>query len=268
MQLKAKRKRIKMASPLVSIIMPAFNSEHYIEHALTSVINQTYPNWELLIVDDCSTDNTLKIIEKFCVQHAQIKYFQNTTNLGAAVTRNKAIKEAQGVYIAFLDTDDQWVFQKLEKQVLFMQQHDLDVSFSSYHLMNEDGKLLGKTVKALPVLNYNKLLKCNYVGNLTGMYNAERLDKVYAPNLRKRQDWLMWLKALQKSDKTAMGLEEALAVYRLRKGSISSNKIALLKYNYLVYRNGLKFSTLKSVYYLLVFLYEYFFVKSKQTITL
>ena len=256
-----------MAShPLVSIIMPAFNAKAYIAQTLTSVLEQTYTNWELIVVDDHSTDNTLDIVHEFSSKYPQIKCFQNELNLGAAVTRNKAIKEAKGDYIAFLDADDLWHPEKLEKQVQFMKLHNLEVSFSSYELMDEVGTLLGKTVKALPQLDYTKFLKCNYIGNLTGMYNVKKIGKIYAPLLRKRQDWLLWLNAVQKSKKPAMSLEAPLAVYRLRKDSISSNKIALLKYNYLVYRKGLKFSTLKSVYYLVVFLYEYFFVKSKQIV--
>lgn len=145
--------------------------------------------------------------------------------------------------------------------------YNANVSFSSYDLMTENGKHLSKTVKALPKLSYKKFLKCNYIGNLTGMYNAKTLGKIYAPNLRKRQDWLLWLKAVEKSNKPALGINEVLAVYRVRKNSISSKKLDLLKYNYLVYKKGLGYSTLKSLYYIIVFLLEYFFVKSKQTVT-
>ncbi|GAL89126.1 putative N-acetylgalactosaminyl-diphosphoundecaprenol glucuronosyltransferase [Jejuia pallidilutea] len=145
--------------------------------------------------------------------------------------------------------------------------YNANVSFSSYDLMTENGKHLSKTVKALPKLSYKKFLKCNYIGNLTGMYNAKTLGKIYAPNLRKCQDWLLWLSAVKKSNKPAIGLKESLAIYRVRKNSISANKFNLLKYNYLVYRRGLGFSVLKSLYCLTLFLAEYFFVKSKQTVT-
>ncbi|WP_203256661.1 glycosyltransferase family 2 protein [Hyunsoonleella ulvae] len=251
----------------VSIITPTYNSNRFIESTIKSVLNQTYTNWELILVDDASTDDTLSIINTFLSKYPNIKVFTNETNQGAAITRNHGIEYATGDLIAFLDADDLWKPSKLEKQVNFMLNHNVDICFTSYDLMNEAGALIHKTVKALPKLTYKKFLKCNYIGNLTGIYNAKVLGKVYAPNLRKRQDWLLWLKAIALSGKPALGIEESLAVYRIRKNSISSNKINMLKYNYLVYRKGLGFSILKSTYSLMVFLYEYFFVKSKQTIT-
>lgn len=240
----------------VSIITATFNSERFIEQTIISVLNQTYTNWELIIVDDASTDSTLSIINIFSSKHTNIRVFVNETNQGAAITRNKGTEEARGDFIAFLDGDDLWKPTKLEKQLSFMAKRKADVSFSSYDLMDEDGELLHKTVKALPKLSYKKFLKCNYIGNLTGIYNVSALGKLYAPNLRKRQDWLLWLKAVEKSGKPALGMEESLAIYRVRKNSISSNKIQMLKYNYLVYRKGLGFSVLKSVYSLMFFLYE------------
>ncbi|MEW4922393.1 glycosyltransferase family 2 protein [Algibacter sp. 2305UL17-15] len=252
----------------VSIITATYNSGCFIAETIQSVLNQSHTNWELLIIDDASTDNTFQIVNAFSKANSKIKVFQNTVNEGAAITRNKGVKAAEGDYIAFLDADDLWKPNKLEKQLDFMMKHNCDVSFSSYDLMDEEGKPLNKTVKALPKLSYRKFLKCNYIGNLTGMYNAKHLGKIYAPNLRKRQDWLLWLNAVKKSSTPALGMDDALAVYRVRKNSISSNKFNLLKYNYLVFKKGLGFSTLKSVYYLSVFLFEYFFVKSKQTVTL
>lgn len=252
---------------LVSIITATYNSGDFIQDTIQSVLNQTYTNWELIIIDDASSDNTFSIISEFASIHSNIKIFQNENNQGAAITRNKGIKEAQGDFIAFLDGDDMWKPQKLEEQLRFMLDKNADVCFSSYDLMDESGNFLNKTVKALPKLTHKKFLKCNYIGNLTGMYNAKALGKIYAPDLRKRQDWLLWLKAVEKSSKSALGMEESLAVYRVRKNSISSNKANLLKYNYFVYKKGLGFSTLKSLYYLTVFLFEYFFIKSKQTVT-
>lgn len=251
----------------VSIITATYNSRDYINDTIQSVLKQTYTNWELLIIDDASKDNTFSIINEYASNFSNIKVFENKTNQGAAITRNKGIKEASGSFIAFLDADDLWKPQKLEKQLKFMLDHNAEVSFSSYDLMDESGSLLNKTIKALPVLTYNKFLKCNYIGNLSGMYSVKTLGKIYAPNLRKRQDWLLWLNAVNKSNKPALGIEESLAIYRVRKDSISSKKLKLLKYNYLVYKQGLGFSILKSLYYLIVFLFEYFIVKSKQTIT-
>ncbi|MEN3323828.1 glycosyltransferase family 2 protein [Mariniflexile soesokkakense] len=252
--------------PLVSIITPMFNSEDFISETINSVISQTYTNWELFLIDDCSTDKTLQIVNQFVSQYPNIKLLKNDTNLGAAITRNKGIEVSQGKYIAFLDADDLWKPQKLQHQIAFMETQNCDVSFSSYEQMNETGKPLNKLIKALRELTYQKYLKSNYIGNLTGMYNVEVLGKIMVPNLRKRQDWAMWLMAIKKSGKPAKGIQESLAVYRVRKDSMSSNKINLIKYNYWVYRKGLGFSTLKSVFYMLGFLYEHFFVKSKLVI--
>jgi glycosyltransferase involved in cell wall biosynthesis len=251
----------------VSVITPLFNSENYISETINSVINQTNQNWELLLIDDGSTDKTVEIVTNFMAQNQNIKLLKNDINFGAAISRNKGIDAAQGDYIAFLDADDIWKPEKLQVQIKFMQAQNGLVSFSSYEQINKYGQPLNLLIKALPELTYKKQLKSNYIGNLTGMYNAKVLGKIKAPNLRKRQDWLLWLNAIEKSGKPAIGIQESLAYYRVRTDSMSSNKMNLLKHNYLVYRKGLGFSTLKSVYCMLVFLYEHFFVKSKQVVS-
>ncbi|MFD0834726.1 glycosyltransferase family 2 protein [Mariniflexile aquimaris] len=253
--------------PLVSIITPMFNSEAFISETINSVVNQTYQNWELLLIDDGSTDRTLELANKFIIENSKIKLFKNALNQGAALSRNRGIESAQGDYIAFLDADDLWKPNKLETQIAFMQSNNCDVCFSSYEQINESGKPLNKLIIALPDLTYQKYLKSNYIGNLTGIYNAKNLGKITAPNLRKRQDWLLWLSAIKKSRKPAKGIAESLAYYRVRKDSMSSNKINLLKHNYWVYKKGLGFSTLKSIGYMLIFLNEHFFVKSKQIVS-
>src|SRR5690606_13386425 len=188
------------------------------------------------------------------VRNPNIKLLKNTINSGAAISRNKGIEASQGDYIAFLDADDIWKPEKLEVQIKFMQAENCDVCFSSYEQIDETGKPLNKLVKALPELTYQKYLKSNYIGNLTGIYNAKVLGKIKVPDLRKRQDWLLWLAAIEKSGKPAKGIQESLAYYRVRNDSMSSNKINLLKHNYWVYRKGLGFSTLKSLWYMGIFL--------------
>ncbi|TYA74121.1 glycosyltransferase family 2 protein [Seonamhaeicola marinus] len=257
-----------MIIPKVSIITPTFNSKDFIEHTIRSVIDQTYQNWELIIVDDASKDNTIEIINEFVSVYPNIRLLQNKENNGAAISRNKAIEAAKGDYIAFLDADDLWKPEKLEKQIAFMEENKCDVCFSSYELMNEKGELLHQEIRALTSLSYKKLVKSNYVGNLTGIFNARTLGKITSVNLRKRQDWLIWLEAIKKSGKPALGIQEPLAIYRVRESSISSNKLNLVKYNYWVYKKGLGFSTLKSMYSLVIFLFEHFFVKSKQKVNL
>ncbi len=244
-----------------------YNSEVFISETINSVVNQSYKNWELLLVDDCSTDNTLKIVQPFLEEFNNIILLKNKKNSGAAISRNKGIEAANGDFIAFLDADDLWKPNKLEVQLQYMGPDDFDVSFSSYEQINEVGELLNKKVRALELLTYKKLLKSNYIGNLTGMYSVKSLNRITTPNLRKRQDWLLWLLAIEKSGKPAKGIQEPLAYYRVRDNSISSNKLDLLKYNYWVYRKGLGYSTMKSVFSMIVFLKEHFFVKSKQVVT-
>ena len=171
-----------------------YNSEAFISETINSVINQTYKNWELLLIDDASEDNTLQAIQPFLDSYSNIKLIKNERNFGAAISRNKGIEVAKGDYIAFLDGDDVWKPEKLEKQIAFMQNNDCDVCFSSYKQIDEDGKPLNKLVKALPKLTYSTFLRSNYIGNLTGMYNVKTIGKITVPNLRKRQDWLLCYK--------------------------------------------------------------------------
>lgn len=252
--------------PKVSIITPVFNSEKFIVKTIESVLSQTYEQWEMILVDDASSDASVEIIEQFQINNPQIKLFQLKHNEGTAVARNKATELATGDYIAFLDADDLWEPNKLEQQIKTMLSQNLDVCFSSYELINEAGQSLNKVVQALPVLSYEKLLKSNYIGNLTGIYNVKTLGKIFVPNLKKRQDWLLWLIALQRSNKPAMSINNVLAKYRIRDNSISSNKFNLIKYNYWVYKKGLGFSTIKAALKMLIFLKEHFFIKPKQIV--
>ncbi len=256
-----------MRQPLVSVITPTYNTEVFISDTIDSVRAQSYTNWELILVDDASSDRTVSILHEYAAIDDRIKVHVLETNAGAAIARNTAIEKASGSYIAFLDADDLWKPEKLAKQITFMQEKDIAVCFSSYELMNEEGISLEKMIKALPKVDYNKMLKSNYIGNLTGIYNAEKLGKVYMPNIRKRQDWALWLSLVKKVG-FAYSLEAPLARYRVRDNSISSNKLNLLKYNYSIYRKALKFGAFKSTLYLIRFLIEHFFVKPRQTVQL
>lgn len=256
-----------MRTPLVSVITPTYNTEAFISDTIDSVRAQSYTNWELVLVDDASSDRTVEILNSYAAIDDRIKVHILETNSGAAIARNTAIENASGAYIAFLDADDLWKPEKLTKQIAFMQEKNIAVSFTSYELMDEAGRSLGKMVKALPKVNFSKMLKSNYIGNLTGIYDAEELGKVYMPNIRKRQDWALWLTLVQKVG-FAYSLEAPLSRYRVRENSISSNKLNLLKYNYTIYRKALKFGAFKSTVYLLRFLIEHFFIKPKQTVQL
>jgi teichuronic acid biosynthesis glycosyltransferase TuaG len=250
-------------APKVSVITPFYNSEKFLEETIQSVINQTFSHWELLLVNDSSTDNSRNIAEKYCAADSRIQLINLKKNSGAGIARNNGTQNAKGKYIAFLDADDVWLPHKLETQLEFMEKHQVNLCFSSYLLMDEQGNQMGKMIEALQELSYQKLLKSNYIGNLTGIYNAEVLGKIYSPEIRKRQDWALWLKIL-KSEKVALGIKESLAIYRLRNDSISQNKLALLKYNFAVYNEVLGYNKPKSCLKMLGFLWEHFFVKSKQ----
>lgn len=248
---------------LVSIITPLYNAENYILATIKSIQSQTYAHWEHIIVNDGSTDNSLQLVEDVAKEDSRIKIITLSRNSGAAQSRNKATELATGDYIAFLDADDLWHPEKLEKQLQYMQQKNAAVSYTSYLHIDEEGKPLGKRIKALPELSYQKQHSNNYIGNLTGIYKASETGKIIAPNIRKRQDWAVWLEAIKKSEKNAVGLQEDLAYYRIRQGSISANKFNLVKYNFRFYKEYLGYSWLKSAFCLLRFFYEYFFIRTK-----
>ncbi len=265
MQSEEKKKHISLEDqPLVSIITPLYNAEAFISQTLSSVQNQTYTNWEHIIVDDASSDDGVKIVEDAAKTDDRIRLVENSKNNGAAVCRNIATENASGDFIAFLDSDDLWHPEKLKKQLQFMMVENCAVSYTSYRHMDEEGTLLNKRIKALPSLSYKKQHSNNYIGNLTGIYNANVLGKIVAPNIRKRQDWAVWLEAIKQSQKPALGLQEDLAYYRVRQGSISANKMNLIQYNFRFYKEYLGYSWMSSAYYLLRFFWEYFLVRPRQ----
>lgn len=236
---------------LVSIITPSYNSSKFIAETIEGVLKQTYHNWELLITDDCSTDNSVEIINKYVQQDSRIKLLNLDVNSGAGVCRNNSIKAAKGRYIAFCDSDDVWMPQKLEKQLALMEKMDCAFSYSSYMQIDEEGNEIG-----IVICNKRKTfssMKRDCIGCLTAIYDTQKVGKMYMSSLRKRQDWGLWLEIIAKC-KVAYGVKEPLAYYRLRKGSISNKKLSLIKYNINVYRTILKYSSLKS-YFLFLFMY-------------
>lgn len=235
-----------MKQPLVSIIMPNFNAELFIKDSIKSVVEQTYRHWELLIVDDASTDTSLEIIESFIQQDDRIQLIKFTNNKGPALARNKGIEESTGAFIAFLDSDDRWSVTKLEQQVAFMLANKYAISFTSYVSIPEEGTT-SKCIKAREKVTYHDLLTNNYIGCLTAMYAVNQIGKVYFPEIKKRQDWAMWLK-ITKNNITAYGMQKSLAFYTKRKTSISSNKFKLFRYNWIVYRNFENINFIKAIY--------------------
>lgn len=240
--------------------MPSYNAEHYIGASIESIIAQSYTDWELLITDDCSTDNSCEIIENYSKKDSRVKLFKLTENQGAAVARNNSIEKAQGRYIAFCDSDDRWIPKKLETQLKFMSDKKIDVCFSSYQEYSEDGKLLG-SVKAMDKVTFKDIKTNNYIGCLTCIYDTINIGKVFQPLMRKRQDWAMNIKLIEKA-KVAYAVNEELAYYTVRTGSISRNKFDLVKYNIQIYRQVLNYGSIRSwLMFIFVFLPNYFIKK-------
>lgn len=239
-----------MIENLVSIIMPSYNTEKYISESIESIIAQTYKNWELLIIDDCSEDLTIQIIQKYLKVYPNIFLIQLEKNSGAAVSRNKGIEKANGEYIAFLDSDDLWEENKLEIQINFMKENNCAFSFTEYMEIDEMGNDLGILIKVpVKAITYRSYLLTNPIGCLTAVYSVKKIGKVYMPLIRKRQDAALWLRILN-TGKKAYPIKENLAKYRIRKSSISSNKINLIKYQWALYRKIEKLSLIESIFYL------------------
>ena len=224
-----------MTQPLVSIIMPSYNCAGFIAQSIESVLGQSYENWELLVSDDCSTDDTPQIIQDYCAKDSRIKFFPASENGGAAVARNRSIENAGGRFIAFLDSDDLWLPQKLEAQIAFMMENKIALSYARYSTINEDGTHAHHAPDLPLSIDYKGLLSNQIIGCLTAIYDTELCGTVMMPLIRKRQDFGLWLKIL-KQGHTAHCHPNVLAAYRLRTGSVSSNKWSAVHYTWRLYR--------------------------------
>ncbi len=234
---------------MVSIVTPVYNSEKYLADTIKSVISQTYTSWEMIMADDCSGDRSPEIANKYAHIDDRIQVVRLTNNKGPAVARNKAIEMAEGRYIAFLDSDDIWKAKKLEKQIDFMEENNYPFTYTYYSKIDEPGNKLDQLITLPPKIAYKDLLKSNYIGCLTVIYDAKILGKMYMPTIRKRQDYGLWLKILKKVD-YAYCLKNFLALYRCRTNSISTNKTEMLQYNWKIFRQIEDLSKIKSAYYL------------------
>lgn len=225
-------------SRLVSIITPSYNCADYVGATIESIQSQTYRDWELLITDDCSTDDSREVISRYVAADPRIKLFCLDRNSGAGVARNNSIREAQGRYMAFCDSDDRWLPDKLQRQLDFMQRRGARICYSSYYTCDEDGEENGLVV-AYRKITYRELCRDDSIGFLTLVYDMVDIGKVYMPELRRRQDWAMKLLLMQRC-REAHGLIEPLAIYRMRANSLSRNKSKLVKYNVEVYHEVLR----------------------------
>ena len=230
---------------LVSIVMPSFNTGRFIAESIESVLSQTYSNWELIIVDDCSSDNTDKVVGMYTAD-IRIKYLKNERNSGAAFSRNRALREAKGKWIAFLDSDDLWMPKKLEKQIAFMETNGYHFSCTARDTIDEESRTLGVITRSPHHVNKIGMYLYCWPGCLGTMYDTAVVGLIQIEDLKKNNDYAMWLKVIQKTDFYAF--DEVLARYRVRKHSISHDRVVkLIQSHYYLFRIGEKKSVVVSM---------------------
>ncbi|EMG7548213.1 glycosyltransferase [Vibrio alginolyticus] len=235
---------MQKSQSLVSIIMPSYNSDGTILESIQSVLSQTYKNWELIIVDDRSTDNTWQVIQTYADKYDNIRVYQNKENLGAGASRNFAIKKARGRFIAFLDSDDLWTEDKLAEQIPFMLENNYPLTYTHYSRFTTEEEL--SVVTAPKYTTYKKLMYSNVIGCLTAVYDTQALGKRYMPLIRKRQDMGLWLDILKDTPK-AYCLPKPLAKYRMDSG-MTANKFSVLSYQWKFYRDVVGLSLPRSLF--------------------
>lgn len=230
-------------APFVTVIMPLYNSARHVREAIESVQAQTLGSWELCVTDDCSTDGSVDIVAKIADEDPRVRLFRQESNQGAAAARNVSLENSRGRYIAYLDADDVWAPEKLERQIGFMERGGHGFSCASYEVIGENGELLGKTVTMPARSDLDGFLANNYLQTVGVMADLEQVDKslLHMPNLRRRQDAATWIQVLQ-AGHDCYGLSEPLCYYRRTAGSLSSNKVKAVKGVWYLYREvaGLK----------------------------
>lgn len=234
-------------SPEVSIITANFNCELYISETIKSALNQSHIDWEMIIVDDCSTDRSLEIIQYYCNLDERIQFIKLEKNSGPAVARNTAIEASRGRFIAFLDSDDKWTTDKLKIQISSMKENNWALSYTEYNKINEKGEIISNVISRPSKVDYKKMLNSNYIPCLTAVYDSANLGKCYMPLILKRQDYGLWLDILKKVD-YAYAINSPLAYYRVRKNdSVSSNKFKSAVYHWKILRELEKISIFNSI---------------------
>ncbi|MGX7091482.1 glycosyltransferase family 2 protein [Hutsoniella sourekii] len=236
-------------NPSVSIITPVYNAERFIEATIDSVVNQTYSDFEYLLINDCSSDSSRERILKRAETDPRIKLIDLAQNSGAAVARNKGLEMAKGRYIAFIDSDDCWLPNKLTSQLQFMQENDYDFTYTNFALVDEEGAILKEAVPLPKQLNYQQLLKNTAIACSTVVIDRHTVGDFRMPLVRKGQDTATWLMLMREQGLTAYGLDQVLNHYRQVAGSISSNKLRALKRTWHTYRHLEKLPLWQCLYY-------------------
>lgn len=238
--------------PLVSIITPVYNSEEYLEETILSVINQTYKNWELLLIDDYSTDNSYKIIEKYLTDE-RIKYLRNERNSGPAITRNIGLEKSKGEYIAFLDSDDIWAKNKLELQIDYMKKNSIRICHGDYIFIDKNGKEIKKIITD-DILSYKILLKENQIKTSFLIVNKNLIGEIRFP-LIKHEDFAFFLELLKKGE-ISKKIDFIVGKYRIQENSVSSNKLKSAIWTWNIYRKYERLNLLQSVHYFSNYIYR------------
>lgn len=230
---------------LVSIIMPSYNTAAYIKQSIESVLKQSYTNWELIIVDDCSSDNTDEVVKS--INDVRVKYLKNEKNSGAALSRNRALREAKGRWIAFLDSDDLWMSEKLEKQIRFMEKNGYYFSYTNYEEIDIDGNKTGVKITGPKRITKTGMFNYCWPGCLTVMYDASKVGHIQIEDIKKNNDYAMWLKVCKKTD--CYLLDEYLGQYRKgRVGSVSTHSIkTMIGWHYKLYKEAEGMGTVASL---------------------
>lgn len=242
----------KMEKPLISVIIPIYNCEKWINETIESVLKQTYKELEIIVINDCSTDNSGKIIEEYQKKDSRIKILQNPINKGVADTRNYGISQAKGEYIALLDGDDIWMEEKIEKQLYIAKKKNADIVYCSYGLINEYGENLHRDFLVPEIVSLEEMLKKSVISCSTCFVRGEILKKNMFDKKYYHEDYALWLKLL-KDGKTAYGDKNVLAFYRQISGSRSNNKINSAFQRWKIYRELMSFSLIKSMKYFICY---------------
>lgn len=237
-----------MDQPIVSVITPVYNAEKYLAETIQSVLDQTYQSFEFLLVDDCSNDSSKKIITSFAELDDRVKYLKLQSNSGAAVARNHGLENAEGRYIAFIDSDDKWYPEKLERQLAYMDDNHRAFTYTKFETLYEDGSKRAPAASLPERLNYTGLLKNTAIACSTVVIDKNIIGEFRMPLVRKGQDTATWLKILRSHDYAYL-LDETLNQYRLVGGSLSSNKFLALKRTWNTYKNLEKLPLPKAIYY-------------------
>lgn len=242
-----KRKKSRDMFPAVSVIMPLYNAEKYVEQSVRSVMSQTFTDWELIVVDDCSRDSSACIVERLADEDSRIVLLHTDRPSGSpTVPRNLGVERASGRYIAFLDSDDMWMPEKLQEQLQYFENEDTRIVFSYYKKIENDGTERKGVVKSPSRVDYQRLLRGNVIGNLTGIYDTERCGKHFFERLG-HEDYVYWLHILREGG-YAVNTQRVHAMYRLTVNSVSRNKMKIFLWDWHIYRHVEQLSLLHACF--------------------